>query len=217
MIPNGVDPADLAPASDAPASDAPALRLRFAAPDQPLILLVGRLVYEKGFQVALEAMPELIRRIPGLRFVLAGTGVYEAELKALASRLGLLAHGSFLGWVTDERLRSLYAIADVCVIPSIYEPCGLVALEAMASGCACVVADVGGLRETVPHEEAGLRFASRDPEALAAAVLRLVGDPRLSERLVARAASWVLGFDWADVAAASAALYLEVSAGGGPG
>ena len=71
-------------------------------------------------------------------------------------------HGTFLGWIGDDVLHSLYRIADVCVVPSIYEPFGLVALEAMASGCPCIVADTGGLREVVPHNEAGLRFRARD-------------------------------------------------------
>ena len=78
-----------------------------------------------------------------------------------------MEHGTFLGWIGDDVLHSLYRIADVCVVPSIYEPFGLVALEAMASGCPCIVADTGGLREVVPHDEVGLRFRARDPEALA--------------------------------------------------
>ena len=84
-----------------------------------------------------------------------------------------MEHGTFLGWIGDDVLHSLYRIADLSVVPSIYEPFGLVALEAMASGCPCIVADTGGLREVVPHEEAGLRFRARDPEALAE-----VADPR---------------------------------------
>ena len=84
-----------------------------------------------------------------------------------------MEHGTFLGWIGDDVLHSLYRIADLTVVPSIYEPFGLVALEAMASGCPCIVADTGGLREVVPHEEAGLRFRAHDPEALAE-----VGDPR---------------------------------------
>ena len=83
-----------------------------------------------------------------------------------------MEHGTFLGWIGDDVLHSLYRIADVCVVPSIYEPFGLVALEAMASGCPCIVADTGGLREVVPHNEAGLRFRARDPEALGEMVER---------------------------------------------
>ena len=74
-----------------------------------------------------------------------------------------MEHGTFLGWIGDDVLHSLYRIADLTVVPSIYEPFGLVALEAMASGCPCIVADTGGLREVVPHEEAGLRFRAARP------------------------------------------------------
>ncbi len=163
VIPNGIDPDDL-PAQDP--ADLARLRAEFAAPEEKLVLLIGRLVYEKGFQLALEAMPRVIEEAPGTRFLVAGSGTHEAELRRQAQELGLMEHGTFLGWIGDDVLHSLYRIADLTVVPSIYEPFGLVALEAMASGCPCIVADTGGLREVVPHEEAGLRFRSRDPEAL---------------------------------------------------
>ena len=89
-------------------------------------------------------------------------------------------------------LHSLYRIADLTVVPSIYEPFGLVALEAMASGCPCLVADTGGLREVVPHEDVGLRFRSRDPESLARWPSALLTDDELRDRLVAEAYEHVL-------------------------
>ena len=98
-----------------------------------------------------------------MRFLVAGSGTHEQELRAQAAELGLDEHGTFLGWIGDDVLHTLYRIADLTVVPSIYEPFGLVALEAMASGCPCLVADTGGLREVVPHEDVGLRFRSRDP------------------------------------------------------
>src|SRR3990170_8562384 len=112
-------------------------------------------------------MPRLVEAVPGTRFLVAGSGTHEPELRRQATALGLDDHGTFLGWIGDDVLHSLYPIADVCVVPSIYEPFGLVALEAMASGCPCIVADTGGLRGGGPHEEAGLRFRSRDPRSLA--------------------------------------------------
>ena len=76
-------------------------------------------------------------------------------------------------------LHSLYRIADLCVVPSIYEPFGLVALEAMASGCPCIVADTGGLREVVPMgERVGLRFNGGDAEHLGVMIERLLVDER---------------------------------------
>jgi glycogen(starch) synthase len=208
VIPNGIDPDDL-PNQD-PETLA-RLRADFAAPDERLVLLIGRLVYEKGFQLALEAMPRLIAAVPGTRFLVAGSGTHEPELRRQAEELGLMDHGTFLGWIGDDVLHSLYRIADLTVVPSIYEPFGLVALEAMASGCPCIVADTGGLREVVPHEEAGLRFRSRDPEALAEVAIRVLSDDELGRRLVAEAYEHLRRFDWADVAERTEAVYSELA------
>jgi glycogen(starch) synthase len=208
VIPNGIDPTDLQPVSDLPR-----LRAQFAAPDEKLVLLVGRLVYEKGFHLALEAMPGLIERLGGVRFLVAGTGTAEGELKAQARKLGLMEHGTFVGWTGDDVLHSLYRIADLCVVPSIYEPFGLVALEAMASGCPTIVADTGGLREVVPAgQRVGLRFRARDSSSLAQMAEKLLTDDALRDRLVAQAREHVLQFDWADVARQTAEIYDELRA-----
>jgi glycogen(starch) synthase len=210
VIPNGIDPADLPRPGVA---ELARLRAEFAAPEERLVLLIGRLVYEKGFQLALEAMPRVIKAVPGTRFLVAGSGTHEAELKKQAAELGLMEHGTFLGWIGDDVLHTLYGIADLTVVPSIYEPFGLVALEAMASGCPCIVADTGGLREVVPHEAAaGLRFRARDPKALARVAIRVLSDPKLEASLIAAAKEHVLRFDWADVAARTAALYADLVA-----
>jgi glycogen synthase len=208
VIPNGIDPDDLR-YQDEPELER--LRSEFAAPDEKLVLLIGRLVYEKGFQLALEAMPRVLEEAPGTRFLVAGSGTHEEELHRQAAELGLEEHGTFLGWIGDDVLHSLYRIADVCVVPSIYEPFGLVALEAMASGCPCIVADTGGLREVVPDDGAGLRFRARDPEALADVAVRVLCDHELGERLVAEGLDHVRSFDWADVAADTAELYASLA------
>jgi glycogen(starch) synthase len=208
-IQNGVDPADLEPISE----DLAELRARFAAPSDRLVLLVGRLVYEKGFHLALDALAPVIRDLGRVRFVVAGTGTAEAELKRQARRLGLARHGSFLGWVGDAMLHALYRVSDLCIVPSIYEPFGLVALEAMASGCLCVVADTGGLREVVPDDgSVGHRFPSRDAEALEALLLQVLSDDAARAAAVAGAREHVLGFDWGQVARSTLELYAEVVA-----
>jgi glycogen(starch) synthase len=208
VIPNGIDPRDLRPVGDLDA-----LRGEFAAPHERLVVLVGRLVYEKGFQLALDALPGVIERVGNVRFLVAGSGTHEAELKAQAQRLGLLEHGAFLGWIGDDALHSLYRIADLCVVPSIYEPFGLVALEAMASGCPCIVADTGGLREVVPAgERVGLRFNGGDAAHLGTMIERLLTDDQLRERLVAEASEHVLGFDWSDVARRTRGVYRDLTA-----
>ncbi len=206
VIPNGIDPRDLRPVDDLQS-----LRLQFARPEQKLVLLVGRLVYEKGFQLALDALPGVIEKVGGVRFLVAGSGTHEGELRAQAQRLGLSEHGVFLGWIGDDALHSLYRIADLCVVPSLYEPFGLVALEAMASGCPCIVADTGGLREVVPAgERVGLRFNGGDPEHLGVMIERLLVDTELRDRLVTEASEHVLSFDWSDVAQRTRAVYADV-------
>ena len=205
---NGIDPRDLEPV----APDLPELRARYARPDERLVLLVGRLVYEKGFHLALDALAPVIRKLGGVRFVVAGTGTAEAELRRQAWRLGLSRKGVFLGWVGDDRLHSLYRIADLCIVPSIYEPFGIVALEAMASGCLCVVADTGGLREVVPGDgTVGLRFPSRDTEALQEILERVLTDDAERAQLVAEARNHVLRFDWGEVARRTSAVYGELT------
>ena len=207
VIPNGIDPDELRPVDDLQT-----LRREFARPEEKLVLLVGRLVYEKGFQLALDALPGVIEQVENVRFLVAGSGTHEAELKAQAQRLGLSEHGVFLGWIGDDALHSLYRIADLCVVPSIYEPFGLVALEAMASGCPCIVADTGGLREVVPPgERVGLRFNGGDAEHLGVMIERLLVDGELRDRLVAEASEHVLSFDWDDIARRTHSIYGELA------
>ncbi len=212
VIPNGIDPEDLVTQDEA---ELRRLRSEFAAPDEKLVLLIGRLVYEKGFQLALEAMPRVVEEVPGTRVLVAGSGTHEGELHRQAEDLGLMDHGTFLGWIGDDVLHSLYRISDLTVVPSIYEPFGLVALEAMACGCPCIVADTGGLREVVPHEEAGLRFRPRDPEALADVAVRVLSDDELGGRLVEEAYEHLRRFDWNDVAEQTAAVYESLTAKAG--
>jgi len=207
VIPNGVDPRDLEPVAE----DLDALRARYASPEQRLVLLVGRLVYEKGFHLALDALAPVIRRLGNVRFVVAGTGTAEDELKRQARRLRLMKHGSFLGWVGDDMLHSLYRVSEIVIVPSIYEPFGLVALEAMASGCLCVVADTGGLREVVPQDgSVGLRFTSRDASSLEQVLEQALSDEPARARLVAEARAHVLKFDWLEVARRTHAVYGEL-------
>ncbi len=208
VIPNGIDPEDLVAVDDLAA-----LRARFAEPDERLVLLIGRLVYEKGFQVALDALPGVIERLGDVRFLVAGSGTHDAELKQQATSLGLDEHGTFLGWIGDDVLHSLYRIADLCVVPSLYEPFGIVALEAMASGVPCIVADTGGLREIVPNFEVGLRFRGGSARHLATMMETVLTDDELRDRLVTEASEHVLSFDWADVARQTRAVYARLDRG----
>lgn len=182
VLSNGVDAARWA----VPAPRVAAARQQWAGTG-PLIAYGGRLVHEKGVQDLLAALPALRRRHSGLRLVVAGTGPAAGELREQARALRLGRSVEFPGFVPDADLAALLAAADCAVVPSRYEPFGLVALEAAAAGTPVAVSDVGGLAEIVADGRTGLRFPPASPPALAAAVERLLADPELGRRLVAAA------------------------------
>jgi glycogen(starch) synthase len=116
--------------------------------------------------------------------------------------------------VGDDMLHSLYRISDLCIVPSVYEPFGIVALEAMASGCLCVVADTGGLREVVPGDgSVGMRFRSRDSASLEDVLLRVLGDDEARAQVVQDAREHILRFDWSEVARTTCRVYRQLVAG----
>jgi glycogen(starch) synthase len=150
----------------------------------PLVLFTGRLEWEKGAHTLVEALPRLRDLHPGATLVVAGRGSQEDELRALAGRLGLSDHVHFTGWLPDVELPALAAAADVAVVPSIYEPFGMAALESVAAGTPLVVADTGGLRELVEHGVTGVHFTPGDVDTLVGAVGSLLDDHLLARRLV---------------------------------
>lgn len=208
VVRNGIDPA--APVADGAVR---ALRADLVPDGEALVLCAGRLVYEKGFQVALDAFDRVARAerpaAPPARLVIAGSGPHEAELHAHAERLALGDRVRFLGWTDDATLPALYRAADVCLVPSLYEPFGLVALEAMRGGCAVVAGATGGLREVVP-EGTGLRVPPDDVRALAAALRRLLDDDGLRRRLVLAGAAHAARFSWDDAAARTRDVYARL-------
>jgi glycogen(starch) synthase len=201
LIPNQVDLSPFSP-------PAPSVRSSMWPEDRPLILFAGRLEYEKGVQTALEALAEIRRRCPGTGLIVAGDGTYRPALEARVRDLGLEGIVRFEGFVDETRLRSLYRSVDLAIVPSLYEPFGLVALEAMASQTPVVVSDTGGLREFVEHEVSGLLFRSGDPRGLADAATRVLLDPALATRLAreARSALEARG-SWSTAAARTADTY----------
>jgi glycogen synthase len=183
-------------------------RDRYAGPDGPLVSYAGRLVYEKGVQHLLAAVPALREQHPGLRVVIAGDGPYRPELEALATE-GV----TFAGFLTGHRLTALMGASDCYVVPSIYEPFGMVALEAAAAGTPVAVADTGGLAEIVEHGVTGVKFAPGDPVSLAEAVGAVLADREYARRLARQARRRVReDFAWPAIAARTAAVYAAARA-----
>ena len=179
-----------------------AARTRYAG-DGPLISFAGRLVYEKGVQHLLTAVPLLREKHPDLRVVIAGDGPYRTELEDLATP-GV----TFAGFLGGHELTALMGASDCYVVPSIYEPFGMVALEAAAAGTPVAVADTGGLTEIVEHGVTGVKFAPGDPAALAAATGAVLADRDYARSLALRARQRVRDdFNWPAIAAQTLAVY----------
>ncbi|GAC1417181.1 MAG: glycosyltransferase family 4 protein [Actinomycetota bacterium] len=207
VIPNGVD-LDAFSMPD----DAQAFKEMHTSNGEKLIFFAGRLEYEKGVQTVLDALPLVAERVP-VRFVVAGVGTHADALQEHVNRNGLDDRVSFLGFVPDDELRLWYAAADLAVVPSLYEPFGMVALETMASGTPCIAADTGGLRELIVHEATGLRFTPGDPASLADAMLRLLTDKRLDKRLTVDARRMLNdNFSWPTIAGRTHDVYVRAIA-----
>ena len=166
-------------------------RKQFVKPGDKLVFFVGRLVYEKGVQTVIEAMTLVINKIPNVTFVVAGSGPHMNTLKSLVDAFDLQEKVKFTGHIDTDTLSAFYKSADLTVVPSLYEPFGMVVLESMAMGTPTIVADTGGLSEIVVHEETGLKFEPGDPESLADAMLRILTDKELAERLTCDANAYL--------------------------
>jgi Glycosyltransferase len=192
-----------------------AARARYAPDGSPMLLYFGRLEYEKGVQDLIAALPRIRRSHPGTRVLVAGTGTASDMLVATARTHRVRRSVTFLGHLPDDELVALLSAADAVVLPSRYEPFGIVALEAAAAGAPLVASTAGGLGEMVVDGETGVSFIPGDVAGLARAVGTVFADPVAAARR-ARAARARLGadFDWAHIAADTAAVYAAARAGG---
>lgn len=208
VIPNGVDPRRF----DAlHGIDLASFRLGFAQPHQPIVYYVGRMVREKGLSVLIDAAPMVLREWPDVRFVLAGGGWYANELRAKADDLGVTDNIIFPGRISDEVRDALFKVANVAVFPSLYEPFGIVALEAMAAGAPVVVSEAGGLPEVVDLHETGITVHTNDAGSLAWGILHTLRNPEWSRQRAENANRVVRSqFNWSRIADMTCQVYERV-------
>ena len=208
VIFNGVDPAKFE--FEWPESEKIAHRAKFAEPDEKIVIFVGRFVREKGIQVLLNAVSTVLAQEPKTKFLIVGGGQRE-RLERFVQWAGLDEHVRFMGFTANRSLHMLYRCADVAVFPSLYEPFGIVALEAMAANVAVVTSDAGGFREVVLHDETGTTCFANNAESLAWAVLRVVQDPKRAEKLRTAARSRLdVDFNWSKLATKTIEVYDRV-------
>ncbi len=179
----------------------------------PLIAAVGRIEWEKGFSTVIRALPDLRRDHPHLRLVLAGRGSYTPTLMALAEQLGVLDLITMPGWLARRDLAALYAASDVVVVPSRYEPSGLVAREAQAAGATVLATRTGGLTEAIQDDVTGLLFDVGDVHTLRDTISALGAQPARAHRLAQAGNTAVRRLTWDDVAHRTAQAYRAAGTG----
>src|SRR6266702_5203277 len=181
--------------------------------DRKTILYVGRIVREKGIFTLLDAFEKLRKQGKDVSLVLVGEGPLKEDLAKEVLRRKLNDRVKLAGFVDEKKLVSLYNSSDAFVLPSHYEPFGMVALEAMASRVPVVVSDVGGLSEIVEDGITGVKVPASDPHALAEGILRVLENPELSERLKKNAYQAVQeSYRWDLVAEKTLEAYRNISA-----
>ncbi len=208
-IPNGVDPANLG----IPKKLVPGERDAYLAGTGKSIIFLGRLVPEKGVQVLLEALSILLQYLPDTRLLLGGMGPYAGFLKAKAGEMGVRGNTEFLGFLHEDQRNYFLGQADVAVFPSLYEPFGIVALEAMAAQIPVIVSDTGGLSEVVAHGIDGYKAPPGRPDVLAYYIREILDNPGLARDLTRRAWKKVLTkYDWQHIAVETHEAYREANA-----
>jgi glycogen(starch) synthase len=208
VIPNGVDARRF---EWLVGEDLAHFRSMHALPHEQIVFSVGRLVYEKGLQVLVRALPAVLWQHPTAKVVISGQGPELEWLRSLAWDLGVGEKVLFTGYVSDEDRDRLFKIADCAVFPSLYEPFGIVALEAMAAQCPVVVSDLGGLKDVVQHDETGVTFYPDNPASLAWGILYTLQHPNQAAARVERAYRMVCDeYNWEHIAELTAGTYQRI-------
>jgi len=202
-IHNGVDPILVANAVDQ----------QGCAPrgEKKIILSVGTLIKRKGIHIVLRALADLAKRFEGLSYVVVGDGIERRNLQSLTRELGLERFVDFLGQRPHAEVFRHMSACDVFVLPSWDEAFGVVYLEAMACGKPVVACRGEGVEDIVTHGETGLLVEPKDEESLKEALVRLLSDSELCERMGEKAREVVLeNFTWEKNAQETIRLYREI-------
>ncbi|WP_240343955.1 1,4-alpha-glucan branching protein domain-containing protein [Paenibacillus sp. SYP-B3998] len=208
-IPNGIESYRKPEPYSKTANPLLLLAISEAAGQDRIICFLGRLVHEKGVHILIAAMRLVLKRFPTAKLVIAGAGPAQDSLQLQAEHLGDRVY--FTGFLDEDDKQMLLQAAEFCVFPSLYEPFGLVALEAMASRTPLIVSDIGGLAEIVEHGIDGCKVPADDVNALAWKMAEWLEHPELGDQLIEVAAAKVLTvFNWRDICDSTTAVYSEV-------
>jgi glycosyltransferase involved in cell wall biosynthesis len=205
MVPNGVNTAQYDSTNGK--FDKAAFRAKFALPEEKIVLYVGRLVYEKGIHILINAVPKILSKV-NAKFIIVGSGYMKEQLLNIVRSMNLEHKVLFEGFVDEETLVRLQKTADVSVVPSLFEPFGIVALEAMAAKSPVVVSDTGGLSEIVEHDVSGIKVYPNNPESLAWGITKVLLDPAYASYIKENAYRKVQEkYDWEKIAQQTKRIY----------
>ena len=185
-------------------------RKKFALPEEKIVLFVGRLVYEKGIHVLINAVPKILSKV-NAKFIIVGSGYMKEQLLNIVRSMGLEHKVLFQGFLDEASLLKLQRIADVSVVPSLFEPFGIVALEAMAAQSPVVASDTGGLSEIIEHDTTGIKVYPNNPDSLAWGINKVLMDENFAKQLRDNAYKRVQEkYDWATIAQQTKRIYQDV-------
>jgi glycosyltransferase involved in cell wall biosynthesis len=207
MIPNGANAEKYSGAEDTDLHD---FRSKFALPEEKIVLFVGRLVYEKGVHVLVNAVSRVLEKT-NAKFIIVGNGYMRDQLSNVVKNMGLAHKVLFTGFVDNDTLRKLQKCADVSVVPSLFEPFGIVAVEAMAAKSPVVVSGTGGLSEIVEHDVTGVKVYPENPDSLAWGINRVLTDEAYANEIKTNAYKKVHEkYNWYKIAQQTKAVYEAV-------
>ena len=185
-------------------------RSKYALPHEKIVLYVGRLVYEKGIHVLINAVPKVLEKVSA-KFIIVGNGYMKEQLLNIVRSMGLEHKVLFEGFVDQATLLRHQKNADVSVVPSLFEPFGIVALEAMAAKSPVVVSDTGGLSEIVEHDVTGVKVYPNNPDSLAWGITKVLLDENFRKRIRENAYRVIQEkYDWEKIAQQTKKLYESV-------
>ena len=186
IVPNGVDPEKFKPFEDQAA-----VKRQFGLGNEPCVLFVGSLIPRKGLSFLVEAAKKIVKEYKETKFIIVGEGPLRNQLLKKIEATNLTDNFTFLGNVKEDMLPAVYNCADVFALPSIQEGQGIVLLEAQASAKPVVAFDVGGVNEAVCNGETGLLVKLGSPDKLADAIMKLLSDKALREKMGANGRRFV--------------------------
>jgi len=183
------------------------IRQKYVTNNDPLLLFVGRLVEKKGVAYLVKAFPEILEKFDTAKLLIIGNGLLVDDLKRLTHDLKLTDNVYFEGDIDNKKLPQYYASADIFIGPSVIpasgdlEGQGVVFLEAIASGCCTIGTNIGGIPMSVVHEKSGLLVEQKNSNQISQAVIRMLKDSNLRNRLKKDGRDHVVNnFDWKVVA-----------------